>query len=212
MGAPGRGDATSTAQIEITWTELVAEATGGSPITSYHLEWDDGVNGFQSLQGGPDAADYSLDTSHIISSGIVSGAAYTFRLQARNIHGWGEYSVVTTIAAASTPDAPNTVVTSIENIYVRFDWNEPQANSAVIDGYDVYIIDSDGTYVRESTYCDGFTNDVVLNEQYCLVPMSVLQGETYGLVLGELIRAKVRAHNSYGYGDYSGVNSFGVSI
>jgi hypothetical protein len=51
MGAPSRGDGTSTAQIEITWSEVTGEAMGGSDITSYHLEWDYGTAGeqFQSL-------------------------------------------------------------------------------------------------------------------------------------------------------------------
>jgi hypothetical protein len=147
-----------------------------------------------------------------VTTDVVAGAAYLFRLQARNIHGWGVHSVEMTIAAASTPDAPTTVVTTIENIYVRLAWNEPAANSAAIDGYDVYIMDSTGSYVRESTYCDGFTNSVVLEGAYCLVPMSILQGETYGLTLGTLIRAKIRAHNIYGYGDFSGVNSYGEYI
>ena len=70
---------------------------------------------------------------------------------------------------------------------MKLDWNTPAANSADIDGYDVYIMDSTGTYVRESTYCDGFTSSVVRTDTYCLVPMSVLKDTGYGLTLGTLI-------------------------
>jgi hypothetical protein len=42
--------------------------------------------------------------------------------------------------------------------------------------------------------------------------MSVLRGSTYNLVLGATVRAKVRAHNQYGYGAESAVNSAGVAI
>jgi hypothetical protein len=42
--------------------------------------------------------------------------------------------------------------------------------------------------------------------------MSVLRGSTYNLVLGDSVRAKVRAHNQYGFGAESAVNSAGVAI
>ena len=61
--------------------------------------------------------------------------------------------------AAAAPSAPSSAaVTSIENEYVRIQWVAPDANSATIDGYDVEIAKKDGTFIREATYCDGFTS------------------------------------------------------
>lgn len=41
MNAPISGSATSSTQIQVTWSALTASSdTGGSAITSYNLEWD----------------------------------------------------------------------------------------------------------------------------------------------------------------------------
>jgi hypothetical protein len=143
----------------------------------------------------------------------VAGNSYRFRVRAHNNHGWAAaWSAETVVVAASTPDAPTAVVTSIENIYVRIYWDEPSGNSAALDGYDVYIAKSDGTMRLESTYCDGFTTASILSDHYCLVPMTVLLGTDYGLVRGDLVRAQVKAHNLYGYGTLSPVNTAGVLV
>jgi hypothetical protein len=43
--APTRGALTTTTQIHVTWTYLTtAIETGGSAITSYHLQWDSNTN------------------------------------------------------------------------------------------------------------------------------------------------------------------------
>jgi hypothetical protein len=90
-----------------------------------------------------------LLTSHLAVDNIVAGTSYQFRVRAHNAHGWSEYSTPATLVAASTPDAPTTPVTSIENIYVKIDWDEPASNSAAIDGYEVYIAASSGTFILE---------------------------------------------------------------
>jgi hypothetical protein len=116
------------------------------------------------------------------------------------------------IVAASTPDAPSTPVTSIENIYVKIDWNAPASNSAPIDGYYVYIAKSDGVFVQETVYCNGFVSAAVLADSYCLVPMSTLIAAPYSLTRGTIIRAKVKAHNEYGDSLESAANSAGEKI
>jgi hypothetical protein len=42
--------------------------------------------------------------------------------------------------------------------------------------------------------------------------MTELLSATYSLVRGNLVQAKVRAHNQYGYGAYSAVNTAGVLV
>ena len=147
-----------------------------------------------------------------MSAGVNPGQSYQFRVRAHNNHGWGSYSPSFTIVAASTPDAPNTATTTIENQFVRISWNEPSSNSAALDGYEVSIAHANSSFIIESTYCDGFSSAVVLTNAYCLVPMTVLNGTKYGLQLGDIVRVSVRAHNAYGYGAASPVNSAGVAV
>jgi hypothetical protein len=44
-----------------------------------------------------------LGTTFIVSS-VTSGQVYSFRMQAKNIYGWGQYSDILTIAAAGVPE------------------------------------------------------------------------------------------------------------
>lgn len=151
-------------------------------------------------------------TSHTVTAGVSAGATYLLRVTARNAHGWGPVSASAALVAASTPEAPGTATTTIENIYVKIAWTAPASNSAAIDGYEVYIADSTGSFVLEATYCDGFSSAAVRDDAYCLVPMSVLRGSAYGLGLGDVVRVQVRAHNLYGFGALSPVNVAGEEV
>ena len=198
----------------MTWTAPTGVATGGTAIDSMHLEWDYGSDGvyWQDLQGGPTSADYSLLTTHVVTSGVTAGQPYKFRVRAHNVHGWGPYSELWTVVAAAAPEAPTAAVTSIENTFVKIYWDEPAASSATIDGYEVYIAAANGTFINEKTYCDGFSSATILASHYCLVPMTVLRSTKYNLVLGNPIRVKVRAHNLYGFGPESPINTGGVNV
>jgi hypothetical protein len=54
MGTPIEGALTSYTQIQATWSALASvNAQGGTPITSYSLEWDQGSGTFVVLKGDP---------------------------------------------------------------------------------------------------------------------------------------------------------------
>jgi hypothetical protein len=92
MNAPVRDASSSESQIVVTWTALSGDAeTGGASILSYILEWDEGSGGadWEVLTGHTVK---TLSTSFTISSGLVPGTAYLFRLKAENIYGEGPYS------------------------------------------------------------------------------------------------------------------------
>lgn len=56
--------------------------TGGSEITSYAIDWDQGLGGsFFELQSG------SLSTEYTFVVGVDSGIYYNFRYSAVNVHG-----------------------------------------------------------------------------------------------------------------------------
>ena len=101
-GKPGpasRVDAgTTDLQIKVSYS--APSSDGGSPLTSLALFWDAGSAGanWSALHG--DTTDF-LDTSFIVSTGIVPGDFYRFKHLARNIFGDGEYSDEVTIKAAT---------------------------------------------------------------------------------------------------------------
>lgn len=72
------------------------------------------------MQGGPLEADYSVALTYIKTGvEVTAGGSYYLRVRAANIHGWGAWSTPIIVIAASSPNAPQPVVTSIENREVR---------------------------------------------------------------------------------------------
>ena len=82
-----------------------------------------------------------------MSSQLVSGTVYGFRVRARNIFGWGPYSPVTQIKAAREPGQPLAPVTSIDPITgdLAIDWTAPDARGDAITKYIVEIANKAGT-------------------------------------------------------------------
>jgi hypothetical protein len=72
---------------------------GGSPITSYNLQYDSGTSGttWTNVIG---FSPVFTGTSTILSSNVAAGTTYLFRLRLANIHGWGEFSTSTSIKAS----------------------------------------------------------------------------------------------------------------
>ena len=79
---------------------------GGSDILSYELQMDNGLGGnFTSLIGFNSS---SLETSYIVSTGLVTGLMYRFKYRSENINGFSLWSPVTYIKAATVPSRPPT--------------------------------------------------------------------------------------------------------
>ena len=65
---------------------------------------DDGLGGsFNEVVGFKEL--YTLN-SLMITSNIGSGRTYRFQYRAKNIHGWGDFSPISYILAATVPSAP----------------------------------------------------------------------------------------------------------
>jgi hypothetical protein len=75
--------------------------TGGAAIVSYHLQWDKGTNStwYDVIGLSP----YSTATTATVSTSLVAGTTYYFRVRAYNVHGWGAYSTTTEVKAAQVP-------------------------------------------------------------------------------------------------------------
>ena len=115
---------TTTNFISVTYSE---PTTGGSPITNFELQMDDGIGGgFETVAGGELALykrmsvrvqtlpisvplnSYDSDSDSFAKQ-IVRGRPYRFRYRAKNYNGWSDYSPVSTIYAASRPQSPQPV-------------------------------------------------------------------------------------------------------
>ena len=95
-------------------------------------------------------------------------------------------------------DAPTT--TKENEIYVRIAWSAADSNSDPLDAYEIMILTSDGTtYAQELVSCDGSSSDPIANN-YCDVPMASLRAAPFNLAQGDSVIAKIRAHNSIGWG------------
>ena len=59
-------------------------------------------------------------------------------------------------------------------------------------------------FVEDTTYCHG-ANTVIFTRRYCEVPVSLFSDPSYlfKLTAGDLIQAKVVAHNANGWGEFS---------
>lgn len=129
-----------------------------------------------------------MATGIIVSSEIVSGTVYGFRVRARNIFGWGPYSAVTEIKAAREPGVPAAPVTSIDPVTggVTIEWTAPDARGDSITAYKIEIADKTGTTWSTESTCLG-TDPEVISALRCVVPMSTLTAAPYSYVFDDLV-------------------------
>jgi len=131
-------------------------------------------------------------------------------VRARNIFGWGPYSLVTSIKAAREPGKPLAPVTSIDAVTgnLAIEWTAADARGDAITAYQVEIADrATSTWRAETASCDG-TLPAVVAARRCTVPMTVLTGAAYGYQYsyttgGDVVRVRVKAANSFLYGELS---------
>ena len=84
-------------EISLAWTPLTSTATGNSLITSYNLYWDNasGVTNIEVID--------SLVTAHTLT-GLVGGQTYLFKVRAKNIYNYGDFSSEISVLASDVPD------------------------------------------------------------------------------------------------------------
>mmetsp|Transcript_9442 Transcript_9442/g.8982 ORF Transcript_9442/g.8982 Transcript_9442/m.8982 type:complete len:418 (+) Transcript_9442:1180-2433(+) len=190
----------SESDISVQWSTLSGSNAGDSTILSYELQWDD-ATGTVSIQ----LID-SLVTTYTVS-GLVPGLTYKFHVAARNIYGYGPYSLELSVEASDVPDQVAIPVVTTVATDVKVDWDAPDSNSNAIDQYEIEFLKSDGSYIFENTNCDGLTPATT----ECTVAMLTLYADL-GLSVDDLIQVRVRAHNDNGWGDYSELNVVGATI
>ena len=84
-------------RIGIVWQEGAED--GGIPVLDYRVSWDQGTGTWQIRQTG-------LSTLSYTASSLTTGTIYSFRVEARNAHGYSDYSAEVAVLAASKPSTP----------------------------------------------------------------------------------------------------------
>jgi hypothetical protein len=165
MNTPTEGTLTNEAQIEIEWAALsTAAETGGSTILSYNLQWHDGEDDIDaswvSLAG--DISEYP-GTSYIVTLHVERGATYRFRVRAKNLWGYGDYSSTVALVASAAPDQVDTAATSIDSSTgdLVISWVAPDDRGSPITAYQIEIRDKAGSSWAEDASCDGSSASVV---------------------------------------------------
>lgn len=172
MIAPTRGEDTTELQVHVVWvTQTTDVQTGGTPILSYNLQWDEGTGNdvWVDLVGFP--TDY-LQTSYTVTEGVSKGIDYRFRLRSKNLYGFGAYSTIAVIRSSDVPDKPVEPSTAIDGTDVVITWTAPYENSEVLTEYDLQIRKGDGlTWLNDYVHCPK----TPVTPTTCRVPMTTLR-------------------------------------
>jgi titin len=165
------GSVLSTTSVHLTWG--VPTTSGGFPITSYAISW----NGGSTTSTGT-----SVDVT-----GLTTGTAYTFSVQAISDGGTGPAASSNTVTPAGVPGAvPVTSATPGDGrVTVAWDSTTP-TNGAPISGY------------RVEASSDGFATATGVT-----VPGSATAGTLTGLTNGTSYSVRVSASNAIGSGPAS---------
>jgi hypothetical protein len=94
---------------------------------------------------------------------------------------------------------------------VHINWLKPYSGGSgvSIDEYEVKVANQIGQLLNVDE-CDG-SDPVLISTRTCIVQMTTLT-EDFGLDLGDLVVASVRAKNEKGYGQFSGTNTIGARV
>ena len=204
-----RNSATTENQIILDWSELNSPDNGDSEIIAYNLQWyKASLLSWVDLYG---VLPSQIDTQFVLTSEVVPGESYSFKIRAANIHGFGDFSSVVSIKAAGIPSKVETVVTSIDPATggVKIDWETPHDGQQSITDYMITIANQSGSLMIEDwNNCGG--NDV--SSTYCIMPMDTLTDDPYDLLFGDTVIAQVTAYNLYGPGPSSDLNTVGAMV
>ena len=149
-------------KVNVSWT---APSSNGSPITSYQVQAYDAdgnaVNGATCITTAP-------STTCDVSSNLVAGNNYTFKVTATSSAGTSAASPASAAAAINAaPSAPLSVSAVAANASATVTWGAPaNSNGSTITGYTVTAYDSNNnvagtcTSVAPATTCvvNGLTN------------------------------------------------------
>jgi hypothetical protein len=141
----------SATNLAITWdiiTTVGIPEQGYSAVVDYRVSIAEQYGEYTVLGTTTDQSFLATDLS--------SGTFYEFKVEARNMYGYSEYSDMITLLSAYIPEPPINIVTTIEGDQVKVEWELVTSNGSPILAYNVYVQEiGTTTFTLESTDCDG---------------------------------------------------------
>jgi hypothetical protein len=131
----------------------------------------------------------------------VSSQNYLFKVRAKNVYGYGDYSDTVTIRTSDVPDVMTPVTTISVMTTVVISWTEAADSGEPIDLYDIKIKQIDGTFVNDASCTGALDNGLT-----CLFSHAYLIA-TYNFEVGHIVQFIISAHNVNGWGVYSELNT-----
>ena len=89
----------------------------------------------------------------------MKGRRYRVQFRAKNEVGYGPWSAIGHILAASVPQKPVFISATIVDNKIKIAWKMPYNSASLITKAEIRLAQSDGsTYVEDKTNCDGANN------------------------------------------------------
>jgi hypothetical protein len=151
-----------------------------------------------------------LTATEHVASGLTAGVVYSFKVQSRNAYKYSLDSDPLVLLCATLPLAPDAPTTTTITNYVKVSWPQPVTNGSPLTGYKIFILEADGvTYTQESVDCDGYSADVIANNE-CIIMLDTLTSHPYSLILNDEVWATVQTQNFYGWSPISQPGNTGL--
>lgn len=100
------------------------------------------------------------------------------------------------------PDKPDPPTTSLNGENVDITWTEPGTGGSPVTNYQIRLMQNDGEYRPDLTYCDGGDATIKAN-RLCSVPVVYLKASPFFIEWAGPVYAKVTAINIYGASEES---------
>ena len=120
---------TNAARIGFTWNDGLN--TGGSPIISYRITYDQSTGTWVTLATG------IIPRSYTTTVTLTPRAEYTFKVEALNSVGYSLTSATIKILCAQQPDQPLAPTTSFSGLSVVVEWKAPLDRGTDITSYTI---------------------------------------------------------------------------
>jgi hypothetical protein len=151
-----------------------------------------------------------LNEYYTTTGTLLPGSNYKFKATSKTSFGYSLDSEEIVVMAASVPDVPTLVASTIENANADLTWSAPYNGGTPITAYTIQIRNSDGvTYSQDLANCDG-TDSTIVADAMCSVPTAVLLASPFNLEYGDDVYYKVLATNVIGSSLYSAVGNSGT--
>lgn len=105
---------------------------------------------------------------------MQAGESYIFKVRAKNIYGYGDFSAEVTFVPVNEPATMEAVTTTLNYPNIDLTWVQPDESGSTITEYELVIYDNGLTAYREdTTLCDG-SESVTFDARSCSIDIDTL--------------------------------------